>query len=192
MKSIFKLQDIGIKDDLGYETFLHGSQTEIRRVFIILIQMLPKANEQPIPEKTGMLTSWIMVTYHSKQFCLSASTDPFQNVLGEIRKDMQIQLNRPWVPSFCHSHKEKCENFHPIDISHQMCQSGNNLSSCHFFFSSIQLDFKCMYKFRLWCLHKNIYSSCYHSNFILDRKAFQWLGIRKIYFWSNWSTSCIG
>lgn len=57
MKSIFKLQDIGIKDDLGYETFLHGSQAEIRRVFIILIQMLPKANEQPIPEKTGMLTS---------------------------------------------------------------------------------------------------------------------------------------
>lgn len=33
--------------------FLHGSQVEIRKVFLILIQKLPKANEQPLPESVG-------------------------------------------------------------------------------------------------------------------------------------------
>ena len=44
------IQDVGYKGDLGYETFLHGSQAEIRNVFTILIQKLPKVNEQPISD----------------------------------------------------------------------------------------------------------------------------------------------
>ena len=51
----FLLQDVGYKGDLGYEMFLHGSHAEIRKVFLILIQKLPKANEQPIPESIGEL-----------------------------------------------------------------------------------------------------------------------------------------
>lgn len=46
-------QDVGFKGDLGYETFLHGSQAEIRKVFVILIQKLPKVNEQPIIDSTA-------------------------------------------------------------------------------------------------------------------------------------------
>ena len=49
-----KLQDVaGYKGDLGYETFLHGSQTEIRNVFAVLIQKLPKVNEQPIADSVA-------------------------------------------------------------------------------------------------------------------------------------------
>lgn len=51
----FLFQDVGYKGDLGYEMFLHGSQAEIRKVFLILIQKLPKANEQPISESVGEL-----------------------------------------------------------------------------------------------------------------------------------------
>lgn len=49
----FKFQDVGFKGDLGYETFLHGSQAEIRKVFVILIQKLPKVNEQPITDSSA-------------------------------------------------------------------------------------------------------------------------------------------
>lgn len=48
---VFQFQEVaGYKGDLGYETFLHGSQAEIRNVFAILIQKLPKVNEQPIAD----------------------------------------------------------------------------------------------------------------------------------------------
>jgi len=46
-------------------------------------------------------------------------------VLSEIQKEIQMQLSRPWIPFFCHGHKEKCDPFHSIDISHRMYQSGN-------------------------------------------------------------------
>jgi len=100
-------KDIGFKDDLGYETFLHGGPIEIRKVLIVLINKLPKANEQPIPEKI----------------------DSFQHTLNEIRKEMQVQLNRPWVPHFCRKCENKCEPFHSIDISHKIYQSGNDAFS---------------------------------------------------------------
>jgi len=47
-----------------------------------------------------------------------------QNMLNEIQKEMQTQLNRPWLPFFCQNNQEKSEFFHSIDIPHATHQSG--------------------------------------------------------------------
>ena len=44
---------MGYKGELGYETFLHGSQTDLRKIFIFLLEKLPKIKEQPLSDSIG-------------------------------------------------------------------------------------------------------------------------------------------
>lgn len=40
------LKGLGYKNEVGYETFLYGSEVEIRRLLIFLIEKLPKEIDQ--------------------------------------------------------------------------------------------------------------------------------------------------
>jgi len=65
--------------------FLHGSQTDLRRVFIFLLEKLPKVKEQPICD----------------------NIDPLQRSLNKVRSQIAIEANKLWVPSFCRQRPDK-------------------------------------------------------------------------------------
>jgi len=44
---------LGYRGDIGYQTFLYSSETDVRRVFVFLIEKLPKESEKNIVEPTG-------------------------------------------------------------------------------------------------------------------------------------------
>jgi hypothetical protein len=47
------LQNLGYSGDIGYQTFLYSSEIDIRRVFVFLIEKLPKESGKSIVEPTG-------------------------------------------------------------------------------------------------------------------------------------------
>lgn len=49
----FFLQNLGYSGDIGYQTFLYSSETDVRRIFVFLIEKLPKESEKSILEPTG-------------------------------------------------------------------------------------------------------------------------------------------
>jgi hypothetical protein len=44
---------LGYSGDIGYQTFLYSGETDIRRVFVFLIEKLPKESEKSIVEPIG-------------------------------------------------------------------------------------------------------------------------------------------
>ena len=52
-KLLLLLQSLGYSGDIGYQTFLYSSETDVRRVFMFLIEKLPKESEKSIVEPTG-------------------------------------------------------------------------------------------------------------------------------------------
>jgi hypothetical protein len=52
------LQNLGYTGDIGYQTFLYSSETDVRRVFVFLIEKLPKESEKSIVEPTGKAVSF--------------------------------------------------------------------------------------------------------------------------------------
>lgn len=49
------VQNLGYSGDIGYQTFLYSSETDVRRIFVFLIEKLPKESEKSILEPTGKL-----------------------------------------------------------------------------------------------------------------------------------------
>lgn len=47
------LQELGYKGEIGYQTFLYSSETEIRKVFMFLIDKLPKDTVETTDEPLG-------------------------------------------------------------------------------------------------------------------------------------------
>lgn len=71
---------IGFRGDIGYQTFLYSNVTEIRRVFMFLIERLPKETEKlPIIQPLDKLTS----------------------LENEICHNINIQLTNAWIPQYC-------------------------------------------------------------------------------------------
>ncbi|KAI9562226.1 hypothetical protein GHT06_013191 [Daphnia sinensis] len=95
----------GYKGDLGYETFLHGSQAEIRNVFVILIQKLPKVNEQPIADSV---------------------VDPFEYTMRKIQNDILRQLHQPWLPYFCNPSSDNSFPFLSADLPNAVNTGGRH------------------------------------------------------------------
>ncbi|XP_055372658.1 coiled-coil domain-containing protein 22 homolog [Condylostylus longicornis] len=78
------VQSVGFRGDIGYQTFLYSNVTEVRRVFMFLIERLPKETEK-MPISTQPL-------------------DKLTQIEHEIYYNMRIQLNSPWVPSYCNKY----------------------------------------------------------------------------------------
>ncbi|XP_067005460.2 coiled-coil domain-containing protein 22 homolog [Anabrus simplex] len=71
--------DLGYAGDIGYQTFLYSNEADVRRVFMFLIEKLPKETEKSIVEPSG-----------SREI-----------LEKEIREVLKKQLSSPWLPSYC-------------------------------------------------------------------------------------------
>ncbi|KAK0062211.1 coiled-coil domain-containing protein 22 [Biomphalaria pfeifferi] len=73
------VQDLGYKGgDLGYQTFLYSNETEVRKIFMFLVEKLPKESSQAADEPIGA------------------------SVLLQraISTEINTQLSMAWLPSF--------------------------------------------------------------------------------------------
>ncbi|XP_047110934.1 coiled-coil domain-containing protein 22 homolog isoform X1 [Schistocerca piceifrons] len=72
--------DLGYPGEIGYQTFLYSSEADVRRVFMFLIEKLPKETEKTIVDPT-----------------VGGAELLEQQVAEEVRR----QLCAPWLPSYC-------------------------------------------------------------------------------------------
>ncbi|XP_050452818.1 coiled-coil domain-containing protein 22 homolog [Cataglyphis hispanica] len=72
--------ELGYRGDIGYQTFLYNSEADLRRVFMFLIEKLPKESEKTVNESV------------SKVALLEKS------VASAISQGLSI----PWLPHYCH------------------------------------------------------------------------------------------
>ncbi|KAL0133102.1 hypothetical protein PUN28_000697 [Cardiocondyla obscurior] len=72
--------ELGYRGDIGYQTFLYNSEADLRRVFMFLIEKLPKESEKTVNESI------------SKVALLEKS------VASAISHGLSI----PWLPYYCH------------------------------------------------------------------------------------------
>ncbi|XP_077984420.1 coiled-coil domain-containing protein 22 homolog [Glandiceps talaboti] len=73
--------EIGYKGEIGYQTFLYSSETEIRKLLLFLIEKLPKDSSERTDEPLG--TSALL----------------HRSIASEISK----QLKSTWTPRYCKS-----------------------------------------------------------------------------------------
>lgn len=74
-------QTVGFRGDIGYQTFLYSNVTEVRRVFMFLIERLPKeADKEQLDEM------------HADRKSL---------LDHNLRQSIKIQLNAAWTPQYC-------------------------------------------------------------------------------------------
>ncbi|XP_051915626.1 coiled-coil domain-containing protein 22 [Hippocampus zosterae] len=72
-------QDIGYKGEIGYQTFLYSSETEIRSLLMFLVEKLPRENAEASDQPTG------------KSAILQRA----------IAAAIKAQLVEPWLPPNC-------------------------------------------------------------------------------------------
>lgn len=72
--------ELGYRGDIGYQTFLYSSEADLRKVFMFLIEKLPKESDKTLNEPT------------SKIALLEKS------IASAILKG----LSAPWLPHYCH------------------------------------------------------------------------------------------
>ncbi|XP_061696984.1 coiled-coil domain-containing protein 22 isoform X2 [Syngnathoides biaculeatus] len=72
-------QDIGYKGEIGYQTFLYSSETEIRSLLMFLVEKLPRENAEASDQPTGKSTI----------------------LQRTIAAAIKAQLVAPWVPPNC-------------------------------------------------------------------------------------------
>ncbi|KAJ8871869.1 hypothetical protein PR048_028209 [Dryococelus australis] len=72
---------LGYRGDIGYQTFLYSSESDIRRVLMFLIEKLPKEAEKTVAEFSGRHGS-------------------LEQSIADV---LQAQLASAWLPSFCRS-----------------------------------------------------------------------------------------
>ncbi|XP_012287164.1 coiled-coil domain-containing protein 22 homolog isoform X2 [Orussus abietinus] len=78
--------DLGYRGDIGYQTFLYSSEVDLRRVFMFLIDKLPKEDNKTLSEPT------------SKPALLDKS----------IALAVSDSLSVPWLPHYCHNKGSRC------------------------------------------------------------------------------------
>lgn len=72
---------MGFRGDIGYQSFLYSNVTEVRRVFMFLIERLPKEAD--------------------KEHLDEIHTDRKSLLDHNIRQSIKIQLNAAWTPQYC-------------------------------------------------------------------------------------------
>ena len=63
------LQELGYQSEIGYQTFLYSSENDIRRVFMFLIEKLPKEAAEATEETLGMVLLFITTISLQKFHC---------------------------------------------------------------------------------------------------------------------------
>lgn len=73
--------ELGYKGDIGYQTFLYSSEADLRKVFMFLIEKLPKESDKPLSE-------------------------PVSNIVlleKSIATAIAQSLSVSWLPHYCHT-----------------------------------------------------------------------------------------
>ncbi|XP_076625012.1 coiled-coil domain-containing protein 22 homolog isoform X2 [Colletes latitarsis] len=73
--------ELGYKGDIGYQTFLYKSEADLRKVFMFLIEKLPKEYDKTLDEPLSNIASLE------------------KSIASEIWKRLTI----PWLPHYCHT-----------------------------------------------------------------------------------------
>ncbi|XP_011498353.1 PREDICTED: coiled-coil domain-containing protein 22 homolog [Ceratosolen solmsi marchali] len=77
--------ELGYKGDIGYQTFLYSAEVDLRRVFMFLIEKLPKESDKSINEPD------------------TKSAQLEKLISSAILK----QISVPWLPYYCHKKRSK-------------------------------------------------------------------------------------
>lgn len=81
------MQSVGFRGDIGYQTFLYSNVVEVRRVFMFLIERLPKESDG----KSG-----------AGSVSFDAASCDMRTVLeNSLMRNIDIQLNAAWTPQYC-------------------------------------------------------------------------------------------
>ncbi|XP_046747901.1 coiled-coil domain-containing protein 22 homolog isoform X2 [Diprion similis] len=72
--------ELGYRGDIGYQTFLYSSEVDLRRLFMFLIEKLPKESDKSLNEPTSR------VALLERQ------------ISGAVSRDLSL----PWLPHYCH------------------------------------------------------------------------------------------
>ncbi|KAK2549683.1 Coiled-coil domain-containing protein 22-like protein [Acropora cervicornis] len=71
-------REVGYRGEIGYQTFLYSNEAEIRKLFMFLVENLPKESSESASEPLG---SSVMLN-------------------RRISSELSKRLSRPWTPSF--------------------------------------------------------------------------------------------
>ena len=78
-------KELGYRGDIGYQTFLYSAEADLRKVFMFLIEKLPKESDKSI----------------SEPITKSAQLEKL------ISSAIQSQISVPWLPYYCHKKRSK-------------------------------------------------------------------------------------
>lgn len=73
--------ELGYKGEIGYQTFLYSNESDLRKVFLFLVEKLPKESEKVLDEPLGKSAL----------------------ILREIALHLGECLTKPWLPRYCRS-----------------------------------------------------------------------------------------
>ncbi|GIY14863.1 coiled-coil domain-containing protein 22 homolog [Caerostris darwini] len=73
--------ELGYKGEIGYQTFLYSNETDLRKIFLFLLENLPKESEKALDEPLN-ITSLI---------------------IKEAGSSLTRSINYPWLPHYCKS-----------------------------------------------------------------------------------------
>lgn len=73
--------ELGYKGDIGYQTFLYSSESDLRKVFMFLIEKLPKESDKPLSEPVSNIAL-------------------LEKTIASVTAQ---HLSAPWLPHYCHA-----------------------------------------------------------------------------------------
>lgn len=90
-------KNIGFNGDLGYQTILYSNINELRRVFMWLIEHLPKSEDKT-----------------DDSFQANRTVSKAKSIENEIAKKLAIDLKKPWLLAFLQ--KPSTVKFSPVEL----------------------------------------------------------------------------
>lgn len=88
-------KSIGFNGDLGYQTILYSNIIELRRIFMWLIEHLPKAEDKG-------------------DFQSSRDVSKSKSLENAIAKKLTVDMKKPWILEFLQPHPNKSMN--PVEL----------------------------------------------------------------------------
>ncbi|XP_076367338.1 coiled-coil domain-containing protein 22 homolog isoform X2 [Tachypleus tridentatus] len=101
--------ELGYKGEIGYQTFLYSNDSELRKIFIFLIEKLPKEAEKVTDEPLG-------------------KSDLLNRAIAE---ELSRQLKLPWLPNYCKPNGLRWSS--PNQVHREGCRGAYALHTCNLF-----------------------------------------------------------
>lgn len=109
-------QELGYKNEIGYQTFLYSNEPDMRRLLMFLIEKLPKDSSQQDDRSKSK----------------SSKKSKEENLTSLISNKLNLMLSQCWTPSYC-----KQKSLRVIDQNSILIEGCKNVKK----FNTISLDF---------------------------------------------------